>query len=321
MGDRREEIIAATLELAAENGLGTVSMQQIADKVGITKASLYNHFSSRDEIVVAMYERLRRASREKATIGETDFDRLTGDLSLRDILSEAVGSYIDMVSEPRMLLFYRIIMSERTIHREAAEIMVQETKTMINTTKALFYALQVKGIADFGNVDMAAFSFAMAVHAIIEYTFDLKQAGLEANGDMMRDYIDAFSRLYAVGQGNDSNGQEADAPETGNVGLRLRDPERRVLSDARRHRRRELPGLSVDEAGRERSDGAGRPVLCDCPWAIRHPWDIHRDLLRVSLRDADERAKEPEDWDLPVYGDARGLGDRVFAVPALRKRL
>ena len=66
MKDRKEEIIAATLELAAENGLGTISMQQIADKVGITKASLYNHFASRDEIVDAMYAWLRNASREKA---------------------------------------------------------------------------------------------------------------------------------------------------------------------------------------------------------------------------------------------------------------
>ena len=54
MNDRKNEIIKATLELAAENGLGTVSMQQIANKVGITKASLYNHFSSRDEIVEEM---------------------------------------------------------------------------------------------------------------------------------------------------------------------------------------------------------------------------------------------------------------------------
>ena len=206
MKDRKEEIIEATLALAAENGLGTVSMQQIADKVGITKASLYNHFSSRDEIVNAMYECLRKASREKAYIGKTDYDMLDGDLPLEEILSGAVHSYIRIVSDPRMFLFYRIIMSERTISREAAEIMAKETKTMIDSTKALFYALQVKGIADFGNVDSAAFSFAMAVHAIIDYQFDLEHAGLEAGRDMMRDYIKDFSRLYDTGKGNGRDG-------------------------------------------------------------------------------------------------------------------
>lgn len=35
--NRKEEIIMATLELAAEKGLGSVSMNMIADKVGIKK--------------------------------------------------------------------------------------------------------------------------------------------------------------------------------------------------------------------------------------------------------------------------------------------
>lgn len=207
MKDRKEEIINATLELAAENGLGTVSMQQIADRVGITKASLYNHFSSRDEIVDAMYERLREASRMKAEAGRTDYDRLTADLSLKDILTGAVRSYMSMVNDPRMLLFYRIIMSERTISGAAAEIMAKETQTMINATQSLFYALQVKGLADFGTVDAAAFSFAMAVHAIIEYQFDLEQAGMKKTGDMMEDFIEEFSRLYSAGKGNDEDGK------------------------------------------------------------------------------------------------------------------
>lgn len=201
MKDRKKEIIRATLELAAEHGLGTVSMQQIADRVGITKASLYNHFSSRDEIVEAMYRLLRQASREKAEISRTDYDRLAEGVPLETVLTEAVNGYRKMVSDPEMMMFYRIIMSERTISRAAAEIMAKETRTMISATKSLFYALQVKKIADFGSVDPAAFSFAMAVHAIIEYQLDLEQAGMEAPGDMMREYIHEFSRVYGVNGG------------------------------------------------------------------------------------------------------------------------
>ena len=76
MNDRKNEIIKATLELAAENGLGTVSMQQIASKVGITKASLYNHFSSRDEIVEEMYTVLRDMSKKKAAVCGVDYNKL-----------------------------------------------------------------------------------------------------------------------------------------------------------------------------------------------------------------------------------------------------
>ena len=212
--NRREEIVYATLDLAAEHGLGTVSMQQIATRVGITKASLYNHFSSKEEIVEAMYEVLRRASKEKAVADTPDFDRLTPEVPLSVILSRAVSSYRSMVSDPAMFRFYKVIMSERAINPAAAEIMVKETRTMIHATKALFYALQVKGIADFEDVDAAALSFAMAVHSIIDYECDLLHAAAtntpeepahdsldlaKANPkapDLMQEYINEFSRIY-----------------------------------------------------------------------------------------------------------------------------
>lgn len=197
--DRKKDIINATLELAAENGLGTVSMQQIANKVGITKASLYNHYSSRDRIVEAMYDLLREESKKRAGIGEVDYDELSDGSTLRDILSGAVDNYRRITTDPKMFLFYKVIMSERSINSSAAEIMVKETKTMINAIKTLFYALQVKGIADFGNVDSAAVSFAMGIHALLDYECDLEHAGLSKDEKMMQDFINEFCRLHEAG--------------------------------------------------------------------------------------------------------------------------
>ena len=51
----KEKIIMATLELACENGLRSVSMSQIAEKAGIKKSSLYSHFSAKEEIITEMY--------------------------------------------------------------------------------------------------------------------------------------------------------------------------------------------------------------------------------------------------------------------------
>ena len=198
MTNRKEEIIQATLELAAEKGLGTVSMQQIANKVGITKASLYNHFSSKDEIIEAMYETLRSATSNQAKTNNIDYQKLVENHSLKEVLNIAVGSYHDMVSDPKLNTFYRIIMSERAINKSAAEIMVRETETMINETKTLFCVLYAKGKASFDNIDMAAFSFAMTIHSIIDYGFDLDSAGLNSNNNMIKDYIDEFCKLYEV---------------------------------------------------------------------------------------------------------------------------
>ena len=74
--NRKEEIILTTLELAAEKGLAGVSMSMIADKIGIKKPSLYKHFSSKDEIVEAMYQFLRDKSKENANIKPVDYSIL-----------------------------------------------------------------------------------------------------------------------------------------------------------------------------------------------------------------------------------------------------
>ena len=194
--DRKQEIIYAALELAAEQGLGTVSMQQIADKVGITKASLYNHYSSREEIVEAMYGFLRDASKKRAGIGEVDYDALSKTGTLQEVLSKAVENYRRIIRDPKLFLFYKVIMSERSINPSAAEIMAMETKTMINATKSLFYALQVKGIADFPDIDAAAVSFAMGIHALLDYENDLEHAGLPKEKMIMKDFINEFCRIY-----------------------------------------------------------------------------------------------------------------------------
>ncbi len=196
MNDRRNEIVFATLELAAENGLGSVSMQQIANKIGITKASLYNHFSSRDEIVEAMYETIRQASKQKVVRTNIDYDALAKSGTFYEVIMKAVSSYRAIVQEPQMFLFYKLIMAERSINPAAAEIMVKETKTMIDATKALFRSLEANGKAEFMDLDSAAFSFSMAIHSIIDYGFDLENAGVGSNDDMLNGYIEEFCRLY-----------------------------------------------------------------------------------------------------------------------------
>lgn len=95
---------------------------------------------------------------------------------------------------------YKVIMSERSINSSAAEIMAKETKTMINATKTLFYALQVKCKADFVNVDSAAISFAMGIHALLDYECDLEHAGMKKDENITREFIDEFCRIYEIGR-------------------------------------------------------------------------------------------------------------------------
>ena len=201
--DRKAEIINATLELVSEYGLAAVSMNQIAEKLGITKPALYKHFASREEIIKSMYSFLRGQAKQSLSVSEINYDMLSKEIPLEKILTQMVKSYRNLCTNPDMFKFYKIIMSQRTVDTAAAEIMVMETKAMIDATKKLFYALQVKHIADFYDADAAAVSFAMAVHSIIDFECDLKQleketkdAGSAGGENMMQNFIKEFCRIY-----------------------------------------------------------------------------------------------------------------------------
>ena len=47
----KQKILDVAIDLFAQNGFNAVSMQDIAQVVGIKKASLYYHFASKDQIL------------------------------------------------------------------------------------------------------------------------------------------------------------------------------------------------------------------------------------------------------------------------------
>ena len=52
--DTRTDIRAVALELFAENGVEQTSLRQIAERLDITKAALYYHFPSKDELLAEL---------------------------------------------------------------------------------------------------------------------------------------------------------------------------------------------------------------------------------------------------------------------------
>ncbi|WP_329253443.1 TetR/AcrR family transcriptional regulator [Actinoallomurus sp. NBC_01490] len=56
--DTRERIQATALELFAEHGYEKTSLRQIAERLHVTKAALYYHFNSKEDIVVSLFDGL-----------------------------------------------------------------------------------------------------------------------------------------------------------------------------------------------------------------------------------------------------------------------
>ena len=197
---KKEEIIYATLELAAEYGLKSLSMSQIAEKVGIKKPSLYNHFESKEVLIKEMYQFIREKSKESLSFA--GLEQLMNK-NAKEVLTMSVLNYKKMVSDEKMVMFYKVIYSERTVNTEAAQILIEENNKMIEATKMLFKFLQSQNKLKIDNIEIAATSYAMTIHSIIDYEFDCLKANQKINANLLQEYIEWFCNQYCKEEKNE----------------------------------------------------------------------------------------------------------------------
>ncbi|MFD5428071.1 TetR/AcrR family transcriptional regulator [Streptomyces sp. NPDC127084] len=69
-GNTRQRIQDVALELFAEQGYEKTSLREIAEKLEVTKAALYYHFKTKEDIVISLFQDLTRPLDELITWAE-----------------------------------------------------------------------------------------------------------------------------------------------------------------------------------------------------------------------------------------------------------
>ena len=115
---RKDEIVAAALELLEQDGPEAVSMRAIADRIGIKAPSLYKHFRDKDALEMAMIAAGFRSSAEVFTIAVEDAD---------DPLAALAAAYRSWALAHRHL--YRL-MTHKPLDREALPAGVEEAAAL-----------------------------------------------------------------------------------------------------------------------------------------------------------------------------------------------
>src|SRR5262245_27391645 len=64
MSRTREKLLRVAVELFARNGFHAIGLDAIIDGAGVSKQTFYNHFESKDDLVMAALE-LRRETERK----------------------------------------------------------------------------------------------------------------------------------------------------------------------------------------------------------------------------------------------------------------
>lgn len=191
---KKEEILKNVLTLASEKGLRSLSMADIATASGLKKSSLYSHFNSKQDLINELYLYLRKKSSTKTFV---DYSTFVKGKSLREILLTATISYDEMNRKSDMITFYKVIISEKALSKEASKVIIKETETMINASKELFKAIEENKIALFDNLESAAITFALLIHSILDLRLDAEMAESNISDGILEKVIDSFIKAYA----------------------------------------------------------------------------------------------------------------------------
>ena len=191
---KKEEILKNVLTLASEKGLRSLSMADIATASGLKKSSLYSHFNSKQDLINELYLYLRKKSSTKTLV---DYSSFVKGKSLREILLTATISYDEMNRKSDMITFYKVIISEKALSKEASKVIINETETMINASKELFKAIEENKIALFDNLESAAITFALLIHSVLDLRLDAEMAESNISDGILEKVIDSFIKAYA----------------------------------------------------------------------------------------------------------------------------
>jgi AcrR family transcriptional regulator len=135
----RAHILATAIELFSEHGLDSVTVDQIADAADIGKGTIYNYFSTKEDIVVAFMVDFE--TRVQAKVRRL----VTSKGSLESILAGFIRFQFLMKKPYHQ--FVRVFLGQMFLRTEQfLPYMVEMQKTIDPPLEALFRGLQQRGL-------------------------------------------------------------------------------------------------------------------------------------------------------------------------------
>ncbi len=125
----QEKIIQAFLASAFEKSAGATSLSDIADYLEIKKASLYNHFQSRDAMYEATVYHCGKCIEEISFLPEKSLENIkTNKLTASQVFKKFITRYFELYDSEPLFQVYTFIRTEQYFNREALIIVQNELK-------------------------------------------------------------------------------------------------------------------------------------------------------------------------------------------------
>jgi len=196
---RREQLLAAALELFAAEGYDRATTRAIAEKTGVTEAALFKYFPTKRELFLEVVRRFG-----PAVIFDMPGEELA-DMSAQDALRRAVGDYLDGMWRHRPWM--RVLFQEAARDEVArGELQVQFRKVR-GGFRRLIEALAARGEVREGVARPATYVMMMAIRGFLGHAARRAQT---KGWTAMRDrFVDSLVDLLMHGIAADETSDRA----------------------------------------------------------------------------------------------------------------
>lgn len=126
-GNTKEQILAVALDLFSINGYEATSIAQIAEAVGLRKASLYSHFANKQDILNTLIAEMTKEFDHHSIFVRTDWDDQEFTKSKKgrteeEIIAEIKGQIRYIIHDPKISKVRKMLTIEQFQNEELKRI-------------------------------------------------------------------------------------------------------------------------------------------------------------------------------------------------------
>ena len=165
----REEILEAALDLFSVNGFEATSISQLADAVGLRKASLYSHFANKQDILDNVIKSVLGDYAEHSIFACANWDdpAFTKDksgMSAEDVAKLVQGQMRYILHDPHISKGRKMILIEQFRNTEMAELQTKQNyEDVLNYFTGMMRFLVREGVLTDSDPQIMAAQFSSPI--------------------------------------------------------------------------------------------------------------------------------------------------------------
>lgn len=176
----QKKIIEAALFCAFDKGMGETSLNDISNYLSIKKASLYNHFPSKEEMSKAIYTFCSDFNKKVNLISEEDLAK-TADSNREKLFKNCVVNFIKKHEVDPLFQIYTFVNSEKYFTKEVLDIYNSQVQKIENQIFLFFKVVNKNSSLENSAIKKEARYFCMGLLNFLDSYLAIRKETIRQN--------------------------------------------------------------------------------------------------------------------------------------------